>query len=285
MNSTLYENQTPFYHHGLVASEKPGIAYGFIDSSVTPASVHCYSISSMFGSQFALDRLHGLLDSEQVSLDSMVYENKTQQSVMSIGDLIDSNNLAIDIVFQLSQAAMYRFSFCDGTKLIASRKNFLCEMRLKIVKIELVHNPLGESDWSLSALAEINNDMIVTDVWSIVNGWNVDAYANLIHYYSRLIDSSKDITSEFIDQAYDDGLSIFDAISSYFSDEPIKVYVLQDESSLINFYISGYKGVRRIALAYPIVNGEYYNCHYAESGKIGIKFAGDIVNSLKKLKI
>jgi hypothetical protein len=283
MKHELYENQTPFTADGKEISLDSGaFRAGFIDSSDNTVKISSYCVDNLFGSGFATKSLNELLSNAHVNHDTMVYDYKTLEPVMTIKELVDSNNIAVTIVFQLKQTAMYKFHFDDETSLIVSRNRFLETPRKKIVKIELVNNPFGEEEWLLSTMAQLGVDMVFSDVWTIENGWDIDAYASLIHYYAGLFDSSKEIYLEFIEQALDDELSIFDAVSSYFSDEPVTVVVEQDDSALVQFYISGYKSVRRVSLSYPIADGEHYNCYYGQSGKCGLQFHGDIIQSLTK---
>lgn len=54
-------------------------------------------------------------------------------------------------------------------------------------------------------------------IWSTHNGWDEQAYSDLVCEFVSLIDKTQDVNPEFIDSAIQDGLSVSEAVDSWFS--------------------------------------------------------------------
>tara|TARA_R110002033_G_scaffold135713_6_gene175454 strand:+ start:14701 stop:15087 length:387 start_codon:yes stop_codon:yes gene_type:complete len=109
-------------------------------------------------------------------------------------------------------------------------------------------------------------------------------------YYDRvdklitLFDSQAKVPPEYTERALEDGLTVFDAVDDWFSDELIKFELshhLSDVNSrLVDIDVTGVGTIRRIVISMDIKQGDLFNVYYSESSKGGALFNTDIMTTL-----
>ncbi|MBO1897768.1 hypothetical protein HNW13_018680 [Shewanella sp. BF02_Schw] len=109
-------------------------------------------------------------------------------------------------------------------------------------------------------------------------------YYDRVHNLITLFDSHAEVPPEYTDRALEDGLSVFDAVNDWFSDEVIKFELshhLSDVNSrLVDIDVTGIGTIRRIVISMDIKQGDLFNVYYSESSKGGALFNTDIMTTL-----
>jgi hypothetical protein len=121
-------------------------------------------------------------------------------------------------------------------------------------------------------------------IWSTYDGWNVQAYSDLVCEFVGFIDKTQDVNPEFIDSAIEDELSVYEAVSSWFECSEISLDIdhhLGGESGLLDIDIQGIYAVRRVVISINIKKGDMFNIYYEESSKGGGTWDKDLVTTLK----
>lgn len=121
-------------------------------------------------------------------------------------------------------------------------------------------------------------------IWSTYDGWNAQSYADLVNAFVGLIDKEQKVTPEFIDCAIDDGLTISDAVSSWFVGSELAVeieYHANGTTGLVDIDIQGVKSLRRVVLRMDITKGDMFNIYYGESSKGGGTWCTDLRTTLE----
>jgi hypothetical protein len=122
-------------------------------------------------------------------------------------------------------------------------------------------------------------------IWSTSDGWNVQAYSDLVCNFITFVDKTHDVYPEFIDSAIGDELSVSEAVSSWFSGSDISVEIehhLDGTSGLLDIDILGIDTVRRVVIGMDIKKRDMFNIYYGESTKGGGTWDKDLVTTLKK---
>lgn len=120
-------------------------------------------------------------------------------------------------------------------------------------------------------------------LWSTYEGWCAQAFGEHVRDVISFVDKSQDVADEFIDSAIKDGLSVFDAVSTYFEGTTLLVNVelhVNGETGLLDIDIEGIDSVRRVKLPMGIKQGDMFNVYYAESSKGGGTWDTDLVTTL-----
>ncbi|MEI8659378.1 hypothetical protein [Vibrio sp. Hal054] len=127
---------------------------------------------------------------------------------------------------------------------------------------------------------------VSTHVWSVLKGWNPNAYSDLVCKFVGFIDKQSRISenSGFIDAAIDDEITVMDAVYSWFCDEPVKVsqfsLYLDGTRELVDVDLEGLGSIRRVVLPMNIKRGDMFNVYYGESSKGGAFWEGDLITTL-----
>jgi hypothetical protein len=121
-------------------------------------------------------------------------------------------------------------------------------------------------------------------IWSTYDGWNIQAYSELVCGFVAFIDKTQDVNPEFIDSAIGDDLSVSEAVRSWFSGSDISVEIEHHAvgtSGLLDIDIQGIDTVRRVVLGMDVKKRDMFNIYYCESSKGGGIWDKDLVTSLK----
>lgn len=121
-------------------------------------------------------------------------------------------------------------------------------------------------------------------IWSTYDGWNVEAFAQLVFMFVLFIDKQQKVNPEFIDCAIRDRLSVLDAVGTWFHGTEISVEImhhLEGSSGLLDIDIAGIDSVRRVVLSMDITKGDMFNIYYGDSSKGGGTWNTDLVTTLR----
>jgi len=117
---------------------------------------------------------------------------------------------------------------------------------------------------------------------------NIELYATNVTKLINLLNHNVNVNPEFIDQAFEDGLTTVEAVTSWFSDEEIKFDVTHHlgntDFKLVDVYINGLGSIKRVVFNTEITKGDLFNVYYCESSKGGAIFTKDIITTLKLFK-
>lgn len=145
-------------------------------------------------------------------------------------------------------------------------------------------NPIAKQSalWYNRVLLIQGNDMNQPAPRS--NDMAEDAYAAEVQRIMALLDQRQQINPEFISTAYDDGLDVFQAISDWFSDEPIAFKPslhISGQSRLLDVTVQGIGTIRRAVFSQDIEATDPFNTYYGDSSKGGAWWRGDLTLSLR----
>lgn len=121
-------------------------------------------------------------------------------------------------------------------------------------------------------------------IWSTYDGWDVQAYSDLVCELVTFIDTTQDVNQEFIDSAIRDGLGVSEAVSSWFEGSELSVGVehhAEGTSGLLDIDIQGVSTVRSVVLSLNIKTKDMFNIYYGESSKGGGTWNKDLVTTLR----
>ncbi len=120
-------------------------------------------------------------------------------------------------------------------------------------------------------------------VWSTYDGWDIQAFSDLVCGFVEFIDKSQEVNPEFIECAFEDELSVAEAVESWFSGSELAVEVMhhsEGTSGLLDIDIQGVDTVRRVVLRMDIKKRDMFNIYYGESSKGGGTWDTDLVTTL-----
>ena len=93
---------------------------------------------------------------------------------------------------------------------------------------------------TIVVIEEVNGSDI-TSVWCNVNGWDEEAYSQLVNEFLSLISKKLVATSEFIDTALNDELNVTQAVNSYLLDETPFVQIHRNMYGYIDLNIDNHR--------------------------------------------
>lgn len=121
-------------------------------------------------------------------------------------------------------------------------------------------------------------------IWSKCEGWDVQAYSDLVCDFVVFIDKSQDVNNEFIYSAIGDELSVSEAVNSWFEGSELSVKIEHHAvgiSGLLDIDIKGVSTVRRVVLGMNVKKNDMFNIYYGESTKGGGAWDADLVTTLR----
>ena len=123
----------------------------------------------------------------------------------------------------------------------------------------------------------------IDDVWSIYNGWNMEAYLAICRSFFNLLDTSIEDNEQFIELAKEDDLSPLQAVSEWFHDEDVKYELVNNQFSFIDINVFGLANISRVTISSFPQKNEMFDVYLNGGQQVNCFWDTDLATSLKRL--